>query len=133
MERCLYAVAKAWLGDEVLNEYELAYIALREEPVTAYLLCDVTLKDRERLIEYLSLSEHTLAPFGGRFLAQAGLVDVLEGEWKPSSIIIAEFPSAEKAREWYSSSEYAPALAIKHLAFDRDMIVVDGLASSPVT
>jgi uncharacterized protein (DUF1330 family) len=97
----------------------------------AYLLCDVTLKDREKLIEYLSLSEHTLAAFGGRFLAQAGRIDVFEGEWKPSTIIIAEFPTTDKAREWYSSTEYAPALAIKHLAFEREMIVVDGLMSSP--
>jgi uncharacterized protein (DUF1330 family) len=93
----------------------------------AYLLCSVTLKDREKLMEYLALSERTLAPFGGRFLAQAGLIDVVEGEWKPSTIIIAEFPSMERARDWYASSSYAPALAIKHLAFDRDMIIVDGV------
>jgi uncharacterized protein (DUF1330 family) len=93
----------------------------------AYFVCDVTLKDRERLIDYLSLSEQTLAEYGGRFLAQAGPIDVVEGEWEPSTIIIAEFPSLEKARDWYASASYAPALAIKHLAFDRNMIIVDGL------
>ena len=95
--------------------------------MSSYLICDVSVKDRNRLMEYLSLSERTLAKFGGKFLAQAGLVDVVEGDWNPQTIIIAEFPTMEKAREWYHSADYAPALSVKLKAIDRDMIIVNGV------
>ncbi len=95
--------------------------------MSAFLICDVTVKDREALREYLKLSEHTLEPFGGRFQAQAGEVVVLEGDWSPTVVIVAEFPSIEAAKAWYSSGDYAPALEVKPLAMDRNMLVVAGL------
>jgi uncharacterized protein (DUF1330 family) len=95
--------------------------------MAAYLICDVTVKNGEQLRNYLSKSETTLAKFGGKFLIQAGAVDVVEGDWNPKVIILVEFPSSEKAREWYHSADYAPALAIKPSAIDRAMIIVQGL------
>jgi uncharacterized protein (DUF1330 family) len=95
--------------------------------MSAFLLCDVEVKDRDKLMEYLRLSEHTLAPYGGKFHAQAGEIEVIEGSWNPKVIIIAEFPSMEKAREWYESPEYAEALKVKPEAIDRNMILTKGL------
>ncbi|MBX2867307.1 MAG: DUF1330 domain-containing protein [Acidiferrobacterales bacterium] len=95
--------------------------------MSAFLICDVKVKDRDKLLQYLSLSEHTLAPFGGKFHVQAGKIEVIEGDWNPQVIIIAEFPSMEKAKEWYSSAEYAKALKVKPDAIERNMIITDGL------
>lgn len=97
--------------------------------MSAFLICDVTVKNRDKLMEYLSLSEHTLQPFGGKFHVQAGALEVIEGSWNPKVIIIAEFPSTEKAKQWYNSNDYAEALKVKPEAMDRNMIVVEGLHS----
>jgi len=94
--------------------------------MSSYLICDVSVKNRDQLNEYLRLSQDTLEPYGGKFLAQAGMVQVMEGDWKPNVIIIAEFPSAKDANAWYESAEYAPALKVKPLAIDRNMILVKG-------
>jgi len=96
--------------------------------MSAFLVCDVTVKDGQALQEYLDLSQLTLKPYGGRFHVQAGKLEVLEGEWEPEVIIIAEFPSMEKAQEWYKSPDYAPALRIKDQAINRSMILVEGRA-----
>ena len=95
--------------------------------MSAFLICDVAVKNQEKLQQYLKLSEHTLEPFGGVFRAQAGEVESLEGDWNPSVVIIAEFPSMEKARQWYGSAEYAKALQVKPTAIDRHMILTAGL------
>lgn len=95
--------------------------------MSAFLLCDVEVKDRDKLMEYLRLSEHTLKPFGGKFHAQAGAIEVIEGTWNPKVIIIAEFPSMEKAREWYNSKDYASALKVKPEAMNRNMILTQGI------
>ena len=95
--------------------------------MSAFLICDVTVKDRELLTEYLRLSQPTLEKFGGRFLAQAGETTVVEGNWEPKVIVIAEFPSVSCAMEWYHSADYAPALGIMPAAMHRNMIVTSGL------
>ena len=94
----------------------------------AFLICDILVKDREWLNEYLNLSQHTLELFGGKFHVQAGKLETIEGDWNPKVIIIAEFPSVEKAKEWYHSSEYANALKVRPKAMERNMIIVEGLA-----
>jgi uncharacterized protein (DUF1330 family) len=88
----------------------------------------VTVKDRERLGEYLRLSQHTLEPYGGVFHVQAGAVEVIEGDWDPSVVVVVEFPSMEKAKQWYESADYAPALQVKPDALERNMIVVEALS-----
>jgi len=100
---------------------------LKEIFMSAFLICDVEVKDGEKLKEYLRLSEHTLEPYGGKFHAQAGKVETIEGEWNPKIIILAEFPSMERARAWYESKEYAEALKVKPDALDRNMILTEGL------
>lgn len=96
--------------------------------MSAYLICDVDVKNRDALMEYLRLSEHTLAPFGGKFHAQAGKLEVIEGDWNPKVIIIAEFPTMEAAKEWYQSTDYAPALKVKPQAMNRNMILMEGVS-----
>ncbi len=95
--------------------------------MSAFLICDVQVKNREKLLEYLRLSEHTLEPYGGKFHAQAGKTEVIEGDWNPTVIIVAEFPSIDKAKEWYHSAEYAKALKVKPEARERNMIVTEGI------
>jgi uncharacterized protein (DUF1330 family) len=36
----------------------------------------------------------------------------------------------EKAREWYRSSDYAEALAVRQTAFDRRLIFVEGASAA---
>ncbi|HEY2672807.1 MAG TPA: DUF1330 domain-containing protein, partial [Rugosimonospora sp.] len=52
----------------------------------------------------------------------------LEGSW-PSErrLVIVEFPSMQRAREWYSSPEYAVALAVRQDALARRLLLVESL------
>ena len=65
--------------------------------------------------------------YGGRFLVRGGGVKVLEGEWSPALVVI-EFPTVEQARQWYSSEEYRPALEVRQLAADNELLIVEGVA-----
>ncbi len=95
--------------------------------MSAFLICDVAVKNGEKLQQYLRLSESTLDPYGGRFHVQTSEIEIIEGVWNPRAIVIAEFPSMQKAGEWYNSAAYAAALAVKPEALERNMIVAAGL------
>jgi uncharacterized protein (DUF1330 family) len=44
-------------------------------------------------------------------------------------VVICEFESIERARQWYQSEEYRPAMAIRKKTATARMIVVDGTTS----
>ena len=52
---------------------------------------------------------------------------MLEGSWSPKRLVILEFPTAARAREWWESGEYAPAKALRQATSSGDLVVVEGL------
>ncbi len=75
----------------------------------AYVIVDVDVKDSADYDTYRPLSGASVEQYGGRFLARGGVVEGVEGDWKPSRLVIIEFPTIEQARIWYNSPEYTRA------------------------
>ncbi len=94
--------------------------------MAAYVILDVEVTDPALYEEYKKLSGPALASFGGRFLARGGAVEVLEGDWRPSRVVVAEFPDAAHARAWWTSEIYREAKAIRRSASRGSMILVEG-------
>lgn len=93
----------------------------------AYVVSDVTIHDEASAKDYLERAARSIVRHGGRYLARAGAIEVLEGSWSPRAIIIVEFADMEQARAWYRSAEYAEALKFRDAALSRDLILVDGV------
>jgi uncharacterized protein (DUF1330 family) len=93
----------------------------------AYIISDVTMKDRAAMEEYRTRAAPTIALYGGRYLVRGGEAEALEGTWLPRMFIIAEFPDRETAHRWYRSPEYAQALAFRNAGLSRNLILVDGV------
>ena len=93
----------------------------------AYLISQIDVHDPVGYEEYRKLVGASLAKYGGKFVARGGRIDVLERDWKPRRVVICEFESRERARQWYQSPEYRPAMAIRQKTSDAKIIVVDGL------
>ena len=92
----------------------------------AYIIADVNVTDPTRYEDYKKLMPDSLVPFGGKFIVRGGETKTLEGDRKTGRIVILEFPSKEKANAWWSSSEYAPAKAIRQSVSHAQSIVVEG-------
>jgi uncharacterized protein (DUF1330 family) len=93
----------------------------------AYVVVDIRVHDAARYEEYKRLAAPSVAAFGGRYLVRGGAVQTLEGSWKPGRFVILEFPSAQRAREWWHSDQYAPIKAIRHATAECEMILVEGV------
>ena len=46
--------------------------------------------------------------FGGKFLVRGGEFQTVEGNWEHTRNILIQFPSYERALEWYNSHELKP-------------------------
>ena len=69
----------------------------------------------------------TVAAYGGKYLVRGGVADVVEGDWNPNRLVVLEFESVERAREWYNSPEYTPAKAVRLKASTCDLLFVEGV------
>jgi hypothetical protein len=63
--------------------------------------------------------------------ASAGAPDVLEGGAPSPRVIIVEFDSAQRARDFYRSSRYQEAKALRTGAAEVSMYVVEGVSAKP--
>ena len=79
------------------------------------------------VLEYIERIQATLDPFGGKFLVHGATVDVIEGSW-PGTIVIIEFPTTDDARAWYESPDYQAILPLRTNHIDGEAIIVDGVA-----
>ena len=95
--------------------------------MAAYVIANIDVKDPERYQDYIKMSPVSIAKFGGRFIARGGKTDVLEGSWVPKRLVLLEFPSAERAREWWTSDDYAPAKALRQATSYGELVIVEGL------
>lgn len=93
----------------------------------AYLIAEVEVHDPKGYEEYRRLVGPSLQKYGARFLARGGRIDVLEGKWNPSRVVIVEFDSADKARQWYRSEDYRPAKEARQKASSANFVIVEGV------
>lgn len=61
---------------------------------------------------YMEEIEGTFEPFGGEWVVHGATLEVVEGEW-PGSLVIIGFPSMDAARDWYASPGYQGILRLR--------------------
>ena len=94
--------------------------------MAGYVVVQVKINDPEKFAEYQKLVPETVRNYGGRYLVRGGNHENLEGEWDPNRLVVIEFESAERAKEWWSSDDYAPALKLRMESADSKMVIVEG-------
>ena len=94
--------------------------------MSAYIIVDIAVHDPERYEEYKRLAAPTVMLYDGSYVVRGGHAENLEGELEPHRVVVAEFPTLDRAKEWWGSDEYAPAKAIRQEIATTEMIVVEG-------
>jgi len=93
----------------------------------AYVIADIDVEDAVKFEDYKKLSAPSAAPFGAKYLVRGGKVETLEGSWMPKRFVVIEFPSADKAWEWWNSEAYAGAKDIRRSCAKSHFILVEGV------
>ena len=94
--------------------------------MAAYIIVDITIHNPGNYEAYKKLTPPSLIPYEGKFIVRGGATETLEGDWKPERFVILEFPSVEKAKDWWNSEEYGPAKALRQVNAETKMIVAEG-------
>ena len=96
--------------------------------MTAYVIVEMEVTDPVGIEEYRKLAAASVAAYGGRFVVRGGNAEALEGDWQPKRIVVLEFPSAARAKEWWGSKDYATARVVRERTAKTRMILAEGVS-----
>ncbi|HOI74572.1 MAG TPA: DUF1330 domain-containing protein [Syntrophales bacterium] len=94
--------------------------------MAAYVVVQVEVTDWDRFREYLKETPIVSARYGGKYIARGGETVVLEGDDPAGRVVIIEFPSVQKAKEWYHSKEYQQIKKLREGAAKGLLVAVEG-------
>ena len=95
--------------------------------MTAYVIVDIHVTDPVGYEEYKRLAPAAVELYGGKYIARGGKTEILEGDWSPNRLVILQFESSKRARQWLNSPEYSEARKMRHQTADSNMVVIEGL------
>lgn len=95
--------------------------------MAAYVVVETDITDAAEYERYKAASPGAIEAGGGRFLARGGELAVLEGDWRPSRLVVLEFENLAAARSWYDSEIYQQAKTLRDGAARLRMVAVQGI------
>jgi uncharacterized protein (DUF1330 family) len=93
----------------------------------AYVIVEIEVTDPVGYEEYKKGASATVLAKGGKYIVRGGKTEVLEGDWQPKRLVLLEFPSMDRAKEWLSCEEYREPRAMRHRTAKTNMILVEGV------
>lgn len=94
--------------------------------MSAYVVVQIEVEDPVRYAEYKRIAPPSIAAYGGRYVVRGGACEILEGTWLPPRLVVLEFATAERARAWWDSPEYAEAKALRQESARTEMLLIEG-------
>ena len=74
---------------------------------------------------YGGVAGATLEQYGGKRVAGGTSIEVADGTWSPSGVVVFEFENMAKAKEWYNSPEYQAIVGQRLSTADSGLIFVE--------
>ncbi|MDQ1043017.1 DUF1330 domain-containing protein [Streptomyces sp. V4I2] len=74
----------------------------------AFIVIDIDVTDPAGFQQYVAGIVPLMERAGARRVLAAGDAVALEGDWKPSILVVLEFPSEAAVQEFWDSEEYQP-------------------------
>jgi len=95
--------------------------------MSAYVIVEIDIVDPAGYEEYKKLAGPTVDKYGGKYIVRGGKADVLEGDWQPKRIVVLQFDSMQRAKDWLHCEEYREPRKMRHRTTRTNMILVEGV------
>jgi uncharacterized protein (DUF1330 family) len=95
--------------------------------MSAYIIVDLEVTDSALFEQYRAGVAATIHTYGGKYLVRGGAFDVLEGTWQPKRVIVLQFDTMARLKEWYGSPDYAPLRTLRAKCAKTNVISIEGV------
>ena len=90
--------------------------------MSAYLIGQITIKDKNKWKEYCRHIPATLKPYDGELVFRGKLSSVLSGDHKHTDTVVIKFPNTKLLNNWHSSPQYQSLIPLRKMAANVDML-----------
>jgi uncharacterized protein (DUF1330 family) len=95
--------------------------------VKAFVVVQIVVNDWDGYRQYGSAPHQEIFDkFGAKVVGIDEDVDVVEGNWPFTRTVLIEFPSKERARDWYASDHYQAVVGLRHGSATSNLVIVAG-------
>ncbi len=91
----------------------------------AYVIAEVDVTDPQAYKLYADKAPGITLPSGGKYIVRAGKTETLEGEPPKNRIVVIEFETMQKARDFYYG-QYQEIIPLRQAASKGRMFLVEG-------
>jgi uncharacterized protein (DUF1330 family) len=91
-----------------------------------YLVIDLSIKVLDEFLGYAEKIPTFVEKHGGRYIVQGVVPERMEGDWIPERLVIIEFPSTQKAKDFLADPEAQGLKALRHSSTDSHVILAEG-------
>ncbi len=95
--------------------------------MSACVIVEIDILDPAGYEEYKKLAGATVEKYGGKYIVRGGATEVLEGDWNPKRIVVLQFQSTQRAKDWLNCEDYREPRKMRHRTAKTNMIVVEGV------
>ena len=92
----------------------------------AYIIALVDVTDWDHYRQYTKATPAVIEQFDGKFVVRGGRMATLEGPEETRRVVVIEFPTFERAQEFFHSEEYSRVRKLREGAATGQFFVVDG-------
>jgi uncharacterized protein (DUF1330 family) len=94
--------------------------------VKGYLVLDLSINILDGFLEYAEKIPEFITKHGGRYIVQGVVPEKIEGDWAPERLVILEFPSTKKAKEFLADPEAEELFSLRHKTTNSQLIMAEG-------
>ena len=94
--------------------------------MAGYIFVQTEVSDPDQYYTYKQAVPAVIEQYDGRFIVRGGDMETLEGTFDGPRVVILEFPSAERAREFWDSVEYAEVKKLREGAAKMTAVLIEG-------
>ena len=95
--------------------------------MAAYVIVEIDILDPIGFADYRKAVVPLVQRFGGKYVAVSDRVETLEGTWRPQRIVMIEFESLKRAKEWFTCEDYRPLCKIRNRSAKTKIILTEGI------
>jgi uncharacterized protein (DUF1330 family) len=95
--------------------------------MAAYVIVEIEVIDPVGYEEYKNVASASVQKYGGKYIVRGNANEVLEGDWEPKRLVVLEFESMQRARDWLNCEEYSEPRKMRHRTARTNMVLVEGV------
>lgn len=98
----------------------------KSDLMSAYLIVNIDVTDAAAYEEYKAKVPAFIQNYGGEYLARGGKTVVIEGDWKPSRLVIFRFPDVASIESMFNDPEYQPLKQLRQRVAKSEIVAIEG-------